>query len=101
MQTFYLWRCLRDEFVTMRKAGSLQGMCLVSALSVPEGEEKCKSAMETLSLFSANPQLFTCEAKLEDLAHISLRVNISTKENRTEIPRTRMTKKGPGGLEAV
>jgi hypothetical protein len=85
----------------MRKTESMKGMCLVSALSVPEGQEKCKSAMETLSLFSANPQLFQCEAKLEDLAHISLRVNISTKRNRTEIPRARMAKKGPGRLEAV
>jgi len=92
--------------VTMRKAESAssssvfydQGKHLVSALSVPEGEEKCKSAMETLSLFSANPQLFKCEAKLEDLAHLPLRVNTSTKGNRTEIPLATMTKKGPGGL---
>jgi hypothetical protein len=41
----------------MSKTESMKGMCLVSALSVPEGEEKCKSAMETLSLFSADPQL--------------------------------------------
>lgn len=71
----------------------MKGICLASVLSIPEGEERCKSAMETLSLFSAKPQLFKCKAKLEDL------VNISTNENRTEIPRARMTKKGPGGLE--
>jgi len=35
----------------------LQDMRLVSALSVPEDEEQCKSAGETLSLFSAAPQL--------------------------------------------
>jgi hypothetical protein len=99
MQTFYLWRCVTDGFVTMRKAVSVKGMCLVSALRVPESEEKCKSGMETLSLFSADPQLFKPETKREDLAHLSLRVNTSTKGNRTEIPLATVTKKGLGGLE--
>jgi hypothetical protein len=44
---------------------------------------------------------FTRETKREDLAHLSLRVNTSTKGNRTEIPRATMTKKGLGGLEVV
>ncbi len=98
MQTFYSWRCLTDAFVTTRKTESMQGLCLVSLLSVHEGKEKCKSTMETLSLFSADPQLFKRETKLEDLAYLSLSVNASMKGNRTEIPRARMTKKGPGGL---
>jgi hypothetical protein len=34
---------------------------LVSVLSVPDGEGKCKSAMEMLSLFLADPQLFKRE----------------------------------------
>jgi hypothetical protein len=33
------------------------GKLLVSALSVPEDEEKYKSAGETFSVFSAGPQL--------------------------------------------
>jgi hypothetical protein len=35
----------------------LQDVCLVSVESVPESEEKCKSAVATLSVFSAAPQL--------------------------------------------
>ena len=38
-------------------ASCVQGKRLVSALSVPEGEGKRKSTMETLSLLSAGPQL--------------------------------------------
>ena len=50
----------------MKKAESVKGMRLVSALSVPEGEEKYTSAMETLSLFSADPQLSLCGEKCAD-----------------------------------
>jgi hypothetical protein len=35
----------------------IQHMRLVSAMSIPEGEGKRKSPMETLSVFSADPQL--------------------------------------------
>jgi len=35
----------------------LQGECLPFVLNIPEGEEKCKSTMEILSVFSAGLQL--------------------------------------------
>jgi hypothetical protein len=58
MQTFYLHRCLRDEFVTAKNVKSMQEMRLTSALRVSEDGEKCKSTVEMLSLLSADPQLF-------------------------------------------
>jgi hypothetical protein len=46
-----------EERIRDNDNGGIDEWCLVSALSVPEDQEISKSAGETLSLFSASPQL--------------------------------------------
>src|SRR5690242_13282531 len=51
MQTLYLRRCLRNEFVTLRTMKSMRNTRLTSVQSILEGEKKCKSAMGPLYRF--------------------------------------------------